>query len=228
MPKEKHIVVPNQVFVGLPWNLVRPRYERCIDHLKKKYPLHFTIVGRKERQDAEDLLETIKDRILASSYGIFDATSGNANVSLEYGYAEGINISRQIFLSKHKASNRGGSAAMIANLSGKRRVEYTTEASLFARLEIFCKEHDYTKRFERFLFKRFKSSKRGQKKRLRTLALKIIHFLDGKEEVRRTELVQSLQVQEYGKTEIEDMLKKLHSNELLAASRGRFSTVQIA
>lgn len=53
--------IPNQVFVGLPWKTVRPKYERVIDRLSKKYPLHFTIVGRDDGQDAKALFEVIKD-----------------------------------------------------------------------------------------------------------------------------------------------------------------------
>jgi hypothetical protein len=115
------------VFVGLQWKNVRPRYEKCIDRLEKKYPLHFTIVGRKDAQDAEGLLGVITARLERSSYGIFDATSGNANVSLEYGYAEALVIPRVIFLSTHKASRQTGSGTIISDLSGKRRVEYKNE-----------------------------------------------------------------------------------------------------
>jgi len=31
-------VVPNQVFIGCSWKTARPKYERIIDDLKKKYP----------------------------------------------------------------------------------------------------------------------------------------------------------------------------------------------
>jgi hypothetical protein len=93
----KRKFIPNQVFVGLPWRIVRPKYERIISALEKKYPLHFTIVGRDDNQDAEALFEVIKGRIMSSSYALFDATGGNANVSLEYGYAEGIEVPRAIF-----------------------------------------------------------------------------------------------------------------------------------
>ena len=67
MAGKKVTVIPNQVFLGLPWRNVRPRYERRIDKLAQKYPVHFTIAGRKDAQDAEDLLQVITKRIDTSS-----------------------------------------------------------------------------------------------------------------------------------------------------------------
>lgn len=228
MARKKVIVIANQVFVGLPWRNVRPRYEKCINKLEQKYPLHFTIVGRKDAQDAEDLLQVITDRIDMSSYGIFDATGGNANVSLEYGYAEAVDLPRALYLSTHKAATGGTGGTIISDLGGKRRVEYTNEQSLRSRLEVFCKDHDYTKRFESFLQKRVRTTKRGDRKRRRTLALKLIHYLDGKAKARRADLVQSLQAGNYSENEISDMLTKLHKEGLLNVSRGRFSDVRVA
>jgi hypothetical protein len=85
MAKAKREFIPNQVFVGLPWKNIRPRYEKIIGRLENKFPLYFTIVGRDDGQSAEDLFEIIK-RVATSSFAVFDA-NGNANVSLEYGYA---------------------------------------------------------------------------------------------------------------------------------------------
>jgi hypothetical protein len=228
MARKKVNVIPNQVFVGLPWRNVRPRYEKCIDKLEQKYPLHFTIVGRKDAQDAEDLLQVITERIDTSSYGIFDATGGNANVSLEYRYAEAVEIPRALYLSTHKAATAGKASTIISDLGGKRRVEYTNEQSLRSRLESFCKEHDYTKRFEAFMQRRVRGTKRGEKKRKRTLALKLIHYLDGKSKARRADIVQSLQAADYSEDAISEMLTKLHKGGLLKVSRGRFSDVRVA
>jgi hypothetical protein len=224
--RKKIEIIPNQVFVGLPWRNVRPRYESCIDKLEKKYPLHFTIVGRKDAQDAEDLLEVIKTRIDTSSYGIFDATGGNANVSLEYGYAEAIDLPRAIYLSTHKAASSAKGSAIISDLSGKRRIEYKNERSLSTQLESLCRNHDYTKRFETFLNRR---RLRGAEKRVRrSLALKQVHYLDGKTEVRRADLVQSVQAAGYTTRDVEEMLKSLHAAGLLNVSRGRIAKVRIA
>jgi hypothetical protein len=197
MARRKVNVIANQVFVGLPWRNVRARYERRIDKLEQKYPLHFAIVGRKDAQDAEDLLQVITERIDTSSYGIFDATGGNANVSLEYGYAEAVELPRALYLSTHKAATGSKTGTIISDLGGKRRVEYTNESSLRSRLDAFCKDHNYTKRFESFMQKRFSKRRRGQKKRRRTLALKLIHYLDSKVKARRADMVQSLRIKVY-------------------------------
>src|SRR5579864_5470558 len=150
MATAKREFVANQVFVGLPWKNVRSKYERIIPKLESKYPLHFTIVGRNDLHDAEDLFAIIKQRISSSSHAIFDATGGNANVSLEYGYAEGIEVPRSIYVSARKAGPQllaGG--AIISDLSGKRRVQYKTEATLSKELHKLCRDHPYTSRFEK-------------------------------------------------------------------------------
>jgi hypothetical protein len=145
----KRDFVPNQVFVGLPWKNVRAKYDRIIDDFAKKYALYFTIVGRDDGRDAAALFEIIKERIGSSSYAVFDATGGNANVSLEYGYAEGLDVPRAIFLSDHKAAQRTAvGQPIISDLTGMRRVQYKTEKRLAEELERVASEHDYTKRFE--------------------------------------------------------------------------------
>ena len=71
-------------------------------------------------------------------------------------------------------------------------------------------------------------SRAGEKRRKRTLALKLIHYLDGKSKVRRADVVQSLQAGGYNEAEISDILTKLHKENLLKVSRGRFSDVTVA
>jgi hypothetical protein len=225
----KREFVPNQVFVGLPWRIVRPKYERIIPTLEKKYPLHFTIVGRDDSQDAKALFEVIKGRITSSSYALFDATGGNANVSLEYGYAEGIEVPRAIFLSAHKAAQKiTAGDPIISDLTGMRRVQYKNQTKLEAELRKLCRDHDYTKRFEKALGKILKNKSKGPKKRGRALALKLVKALGGKVQMRRADLVQHLQAQDYSEREIDAMLKGLHSTGLLKCDPGRYSDVHIA
>ena len=137
--------IPNQVFLAVPWKTVRPKYESAIGELRKKFPLSFVIIGRDKAQDAEDLFEVIKGRLLASSYAVFDATGGNANVSLEYGFSEAHDIPRVLYVSTHKAAKRAAKdSPIIADLAGKRRNQYATEPSLYRLLQDFCKGHPYT------------------------------------------------------------------------------------
>jgi hypothetical protein len=159
----QYAAIPSQVFLGLPWKTVRPKYERITQKLRKKYPLSFVIVGREAQQDAEDLLEVIKKRILTSSYAIFDATGGNANVSLEFGFADANDVPRILYLSTHKASKAAtNESPIIADLAGKKQNRYSQEAGLEKLLRQFCQGHAYSKRFEQFLTTNFRAPKEGR------------------------------------------------------------------
>jgi len=154
-------VVPNQVFVGLPWTS-RTRWDHVIGWLRARSPLSFIVVGRNDKQDAEDLLAVIKDRIDSSSYGIFDATAGNPNVSLEYGYAEAIDLPRVLYLSTHESARRAvKDAPIIADLAGKRRNQCKQEKGLKRLLGEFSKGHSYTIRFDRFMQSTFNRASGG-------------------------------------------------------------------
>lgn len=224
----KSSYVRNQVFLGIPAKNVKAHYEKIIANLAKKYAVSFIIVGRNDGQSAEDLLSIITDRLDNSSSAIFDATGGNPNVSLEFGFAEALDIPRSLFLSTHAAATPKSSPAIIADLGGKRRVQYKTESGLEAELTKFCKAHPYTVRFETAQKKLFRNKGKGEKKRLRSLSLKIIHRLDGREEVRRDEIVQGLEAEGYQNSEVESTLKKLHLSHILSCSAGRYSVVTIA
>ena len=229
MANTKREFIPNQVFVGLPWKTVRPKYDKIIARLGKKFPLHFTIVGRDDGIDAVNLFQKIKERISSSSYAIFDATGGNANVSLEYGYAEGIAVPRAIFLSARKAAQKQSAGSpIISDLLGMRRVQYKTDKTLGTELQKLCRDHDYTKRFEKALTSAFKGMSKGTKKRNRALAIKLIRALDSVPVVRRSALVQHLQAQAYTEREVDSLLKKLHNSGVLKCSVGKYSEAYIA
>ena len=116
----QYAAVPNQVFLGIPWKTIRPKYDGIVEKLKKTFPISFVIVGRDQNQDAEDLLEVIKKRLQTSSYAIFDGTGGNANVSLEFGFAEANDIPRALYLSVHGAAKKATKESpIIADLAGK-------------------------------------------------------------------------------------------------------------
>ena len=135
--------VANQVFIGCPWKTVRPKYERIVDRLNKKYPLSFVIVGRRDGQEAEELLTIIKQRLSTSAFAIFDATQGNANVSLELGFSEAADIPRAIYISSHAASRRNATdGAIISDLAGKKHNPYNQERGLAQLLAEFAKTHN--------------------------------------------------------------------------------------
>jgi len=228
-PYRESDVIANQVFIGAAWSTVRPKYERIRKDFRKKYPLSFVIVGRTTSQDAEDLLQIIRSAIDSSSYAIFDATTGNANVSLEFGYAEAKAIPRALYLSSHAAGRKTKETAIIADLAGKVRNQYAQEAALKRSLSSFARDHAYTKRFERFVSQGFRRHKKGSRRRPRSLALKIIHCLDGVREPRREDIVQNVLAGpgSYAREEVDDMIGRLHTAGLIRSVQGRYSTVRI-
>ncbi len=226
----QYAAIPNQVFLGVPWKTVRPKYERIVKKLRMSYPISFVIVGRDQNQEAENLLEAIKKRLQTSSYAIFDATGGNANVSLEFGFADANDIPRALYLSVHRASKRASKESpIIADLAGKKQNRYSQTGALEKLLRQFCENHAYTKRFEQFLSSSFRRRSKGDKKRLRSLALKIIHQLDGDGKARRADVVQDLQADaaRYKRDEIDNMISQMHTTGLIESVQGPYSTVTI-
>lgn len=223
-------IITNQVFIGLPWKNVKRKYESCVDKLRSRKPLSFIIVGRSDGQDAEDLLQIIEGKIKTSSHAIFDATYGNANVSLEYGYAEALELKKALYLCTHSAASKTKEQPIISDLAGKRRHSYKNEAGLLKLLEAFCDEHAYTKRFEKWFKKEFSGRDKGTKKRNRSLALKVIHQLDGDGVARREDVVQELlgDQSDYQDSEIDRIIQQLHRAKLIYSEKGRYSKVYIA
>jgi hypothetical protein len=190
LPITNQGIISNQIFIGSPWRTIRPKYEEVITSLNKKYPLSFIVVGRDASQEAGDLLEMIKTRLSSSSFAVFDATGGNANVSLEFAFAEANDIPRALYISGHKASaKQSDQSPIISDLAGKRRNIYKTKKPLAQLLAILARNHNYTKLFEKALRSGLRNFSKGKRKRYRTLALKIIHSLDGVNRLRRTDLV---------------------------------------
>ncbi len=216
---------PNQVFVGIPWKTIKPKYEKIINSLEEKYPLHFVIVGRNDGQEAIQLFEYIKNKIAGSSYAIFDVTGGNPNVSLEYGYAEGLDIEKSIYLSSHKASHKiSPLSPIISDLGGSRRVHYTNENTLRQKLEEFTKNHAYTKRFEKCV------GGARQNALQKSIAIHIIRQLDGRDSVRRDEIMQNVQSHNaklFKFKNVDDVIKKLHASQIINCSVGANSKVKI-
>lgn len=226
MPKNIKRITPNQIFIGCPWKNVRAKYEKIIEKLKSAYPLYFVIVGRGEKQDAKDLLGHIEDRIASSSYAIFDATGGNANVSLEYGYAEALDVPRAIYISGHRASSKSDSA-IITDLAGKKRNNYKQESGLMKLLRDFSKSHSFTKDFEDFLSKKGKTL--GHAKTARAIILKILRKLDGVERIRRESMVQILVSEnaKYRKALVEKAITALHKEGIVISGKGPYATICI-
>lgn len=232
MSNTDYTVVPNKIFIGCPWKTIRPKYLKIVSSLEHKYPIHFILIGRENDQRAEELFGIIKKSLFSSTFAIFDVTGGNANVSLEYGLADGAKIDRALYLNVHghnSKSKDSKDSAIIADLAGQRRRQWKNESSLKKLLNEFSKNHNFSKRFES-IFKNGTSniSNRHKKKSYRALAIKIIHFLDDKESARRVDLVEQLRGESYDGKDIEFMINLLHRGKLISVSKGRYSDVIIS
>jgi len=221
---------PNQIFIGCPWRGILPKYEAAIPKLQQKFPIAFAIVGRGDSQDAKDLFDIIKVRIVASSFAVFDATGGNANVSLEYGFAEAHDVPRALYTCTHKATKKAAKqdTAIISDLAGKTRNHYSQNNDLKNLLAGLCKNHEYTKRFEKFMVTKFKRKSKGEKKSARALALKIIHSMDGHLSRNRPDVVHDMKQIGYKDSEIDDMLYRMRVAQLINVSVGNASQITIA
>lgn len=224
MAGQKIEIIANQVFIGCPWKNVKTKYEHVIDSFVKEYPISFVMVGREENQDAQDLLSIIKTKLITSSYAIFDATGGNANVSLEYGFAEAQNIPRALYTCENKLSKKAtAESPIISDLAGKKRNIYKTEPSLKKLMRSAAENHNYTKRFKRIVSADYAGLSLGLKKRKKALALKIVHSLDNVDKVRRDDVIENLMSQNYEEHEAAKMITTLHKGKLIFSSQGRYS-----
>jgi hypothetical protein len=135
-----------------------------------------------------------------------------------------------LYLSSHKAAHKSRDLSIVSDLAGKRRNQYSNEQRLQALLQDFSKKHPYVLRFEKTLALESRRLDKGKKKRLRALALKAIHALDGQSDVRRDDLVQRLRADTsgYSDLEIDDVIKQLHKKRLINVEPGRYSRVSIA
>jgi len=75
-----------------------------------------------------------------------------------------------------------------------------------------------------------KNFSKGEKKSHRALSLKIIHHFDGKDVVRRDDLLHAVTAMndKYTDNVVDDWLKRLHAQGLIKVTVGRYSEVVIA
>lgn len=113
-------IVPNRIFVGYPWKTYKPYWENLLQDLHATYPLHFLAMGREAGEPAAQLLVKILGALDTSSLALFDGSTGNANVSLEYGYAKSIMAEDQVYLfvDEDSLTSAGPGSPIIADLAG--------------------------------------------------------------------------------------------------------------
>ncbi len=210
--------IANRIFIGYPWKPYKAYWERILADFHKKFPLHFLAIGREPGQPAEQLLIKILEALDTSTYAIFDASSGNPNVSLEYGYARAIKGKGDVFLFLDEDSTipTGPGSPIIADLAGSIANKYRlTDERLKSTLESIFNRHPYVKRFNGFC------RKRGYRGGTRRFLIRIIRQFDGKDTVLRRELIDDL-THESRKPEryVENWLDELHKGGLLTVTRG--------
>lgn len=208
----------NRVFVGYPWKTYRSHWEAAIQSLHKSGPLHFMAIGRDPGQPAAQLLTKILAAIDRSTVVMFDASAGNPNVALEYGYSrarfgEG---AIYLFIDENATSASGPGSAIMSDLAGTVANRFAlNDNRLRDALTAISKAHPYTKRFDRLC--RQRRYKGGTKKFL----LRILRQLDGIDSVLRRELIDNV-AHEARKPPayVERFLKELHKGGLVTIGRG--------
>lgn len=218
----------NQIFVGYPWKTYKSHWEQTLGELHKRSPLYFVAIGRKPGQPAAQLLNAILKAIDRSSYAFFDASAGNPNVALEYGYARATLDEESIYLfrDENASSSTGPGSPIISDLAGSVANHYAlNDSRLEDTIRQIASGHPYTRRFERFC------GQRRYKGGTRQFLVRILRQLDGKPSMLRRELLDNL-IHETRKPEayVANFLKELHKGGLITISKGNeySSRVQIS
>jgi hypothetical protein len=108
------------VFVAYPWAAYQDRdgYKAAFTSLEVDLDVRFIFAESQLSQ--HHVLDKIEDMIKATSFGIYDLTRWNPNVTLEYGYARG--LGRQAFIAFNPTV--GDSTDVPADTRGYDRVQY--------------------------------------------------------------------------------------------------------
>ena len=216
----KRPYVPNRIFLAYPWEIYRQFYEEACEKLTRKYPVHFYALGRPKGIPAIDLFNRIKNVVETSSYAIFDASKGNANVSLEYGLAAFTEKLELFLLIDELAipTKSTPGTPIIADLAGVQRNQWRMDKpkTLLDHLQAIADRHPYTKRFRQWT--------KRHKMRGGEIASynKIIRKFDEREEILRREPVDELASDSARTTAlIERRLKQMHDGGLITITPGR-------
>ena len=183
---------PYQVFVGCPFaREIRSSYDRLKKEIEAETPLSVVLADTVGISSSNYLLDSITTLIRESASCIFDATGGNANVSLEVGIAHTAPVDFVLTMRTRKASSRAPQReagqpgvrevrSIISDLQGKNRIEYKEYGWLrkqldqryFSHLPMMKRWHAFAKQNKEMvpyalsLFEDLRSSGRSQTSRL--------------------------------------------------------------
>ena len=217
----RRAVVPNRIFLAYQWHIYRTVYEDVCASLHRTHPVYFYAVGRPAGQPAEALLERINSVLLSSTAAVFDASRGNANVSLEYGLAHFIpNLRSYLLIDQHVLPNQVNvGTPIISDLAGstQNRWQFGRPETLAVHLRAIAENHTYTKRFRRYC--RARRLTAGQFR----APLKVIRLFDERESILRREVLDELTAEWRNRSqrEIERLLTDLHRAGLITITPGR-------
>jgi hypothetical protein len=211
-------IIANRVFVAYPWKTYRAVWENHIDEWHKRYPVHFMAIGREAGQPAAELLAKILDALDRSSCAFLDASGGNPNVSLEYGYSKSLMEENEIFLfwDENSSSSSSPGAPIISDLAGTVANRFTLDDKrLKESVEAIVDRHFYNRRFQQFCRQR---KYRGGTRRF---LIRLIRQLDGRDSILRREFLDNV-IHESRRTEsyVDKHLKELHKGGLMTITRG--------
>lgn len=215
---KKRNVIANRIFLAYPWRTYRAMWENHVTDWHKRYPLHFMAIGRESGQPAAELLANILHALDRSSAAILDASGGNPNVSLEYGYSKSTieESSVYLFLDENSSVSSSPGSAIISDLAGTVANRYTLDDKrLKEAVESIVERHPYNRRFQQFCRQR---KYRGGTRRF---LIRLLRQLDGYDSILRRELIDNV-VHESRKTEdyVDRYLKELHRGGLITITRG--------
>lgn len=218
-------VIENQIFIGVPWRGIRPKFEKALAQLAEEYPLHCVIFGRNTTHDAQDLWNSIKAEIDRSASTIFDLTGSNPNVALEFGYAEALGKRR--VLTRDEAKKQASSAArtdsIMSDLAGKIREPYKSVITLQKVLASEFDRNPYIVRYKQTA----KSMKWGAKKK--RVAIATARLLAGGKKMSRPNLMIAIEAEfsTYKSFDFKALIDEMHANDLLIIKRGKHGGVSL-
>jgi hypothetical protein len=153
---------PYQVFIGCPFaREIRASYDKLKREIEAETPLSLVLADTVGISSSNYLLESITSLIRDSIGCVFDATGGNANVSLEVGIAHTVPVDFILTMKTRKArtaQREAGTPAsrevrtIISDLQGKNRIEYKQYDGLRRQLETrYLGNLPYMKRWHAFV-----------------------------------------------------------------------------
>jgi hypothetical protein len=123
------------IFVGYPWGVYSDReaYKRAYTKLEEEFGVSF--VFAEDRLSDKHILEKVTEMILHADIGIYDVTAWNANVTLEYGLATGLERPAYIAFNSEKTDLND----VPADVRGFDRLQYSDFDQLSERLSDFLR-----------------------------------------------------------------------------------------